>query len=82
MIIKHDKDWEAIADHQAVTIANLKAELAKASVSPSNVVAINEEMKRVVGLILLLVKPDLTDKTISGVFRRAFEVYQKAKEAE
>jgi hypothetical protein len=35
-----------------------------------------------VGLILLLVKPDLKDKTIAGVFKRAFEVYQKAKEAE
>jgi hypothetical protein len=82
MRIKHDKDWEAIANHQAVTIANLKAELSKASFGTKDVVEINEEMKRVVGLILLLVKPDLTDKTIAGVFKRAFEVYQKAKEAE
>jgi len=82
MKVKHDQDWEAIADYQAVTIANLKAELAKASASPPNVVAINEEMKRVIGLILLLVKPDLKDKTIAVVFKRAFEVYQKAKEAE
>ena len=82
MKVKHDQAWEAIADYQAVTIANLKAELAKASVSPTNVVAINEEMKRVIGLILLLVKPDLKDKTIAGVFKRAFEVYQKAKESE
>jgi hypothetical protein len=82
MIIKHDQDWEAIANHQAITIANLKAELAKASVSKPDIVAINEEMKRVVGLILLLVKPDLKDKTIARVFKRAFEVYQKAKEAE
>jgi hypothetical protein len=81
MRIKDEKDWEAIADHQAVTIANLKAELSKRS-DPADAVKINEEMKRVVGLILLLVKPDLKDKTIAVVFKRAFEVYQKAKEAE
>jgi hypothetical protein len=67
--------------HQAITINNFKADLSKRSGS-ADAVKINEEMKRVVGLILLLVKPDLTDKTIAGVFKRAFEVYQKAKEAE
>jgi hypothetical protein len=81
MIIKHDKDWEAIADHQAVTIANLKAELARLSnpVDASNIVAINEEMTRVLGMILLLATPE--DNTIAALFKRGAVVYQKARDA-
>ncbi len=43
-----------------------------------NFETINEEMKRVIGLILILVKPDLKDKTVANLFQRALVVYQKA----